>query len=140
MNNTGTVIRVNDNPNPRLRFFFIQPDPNPDPQPDLYAHASSFEGLAEVGQRLSFDTVETPRGRAARNCVLCEDQDKGREHGTLASLGETFGFIVSEFGDERLWVHASELRGEIAVGEKLSYSVGKDRRGRPRAIAVRRES
>lgn len=50
-----------------------------------------------------------------------------------------FGFVISNGGGGRAFIHISELKAKSRrprIGDMVTYSMGKDSRGRPQAKAV----
>ena len=61
-----------------------------------------------------------------------------KSFGLMVHLNEGgYGFLRPDGADRDLFVHISELKEDVRIGDRVSYSVGDDKRGRPCAKDVR---
>jgi CspA family cold shock protein len=69
----------------------------------------------------------------------------GRERGKVVTFKRTFGFIQRETGGADLFVHFTAIECDedgrgfrtLVPGDQVTYEVGTDNAGRPRAASVR---
>jgi cold shock CspA family protein len=64
-----------------------------------------------------------------RKQLLAETPPAGRLRGTLAKIGDTYGFINPAGGGAEVFVHQSEVKAsKLRVGQVLEYTLGPGRR------------
>ncbi len=61
------------------------------------------------------------------------------ENGTVKWFNQTkgFGFIERENADKDLFVHKTEVQGNIRDGDKVEFEIGESEKG-PNAVKVRK--
>jgi cold shock CspA family protein len=63
---------------------------------------------------------------------------KDKDFGLMVHINSSgYGFLRPDGADRDLFVHISELMGDIRIGDRVCFSTGDDRRGRPCAKDVR---
>jgi cold shock CspA family protein len=132
----GTVVKVFSD------RIFILPDGS---GCDMFAHRKQFadtSAVFEPGARVEFSTYQGARGLSANNVSQIEDDGKSWEHGAIEKKtnGE-FAFIRAD-GGELIFVHRSDCVGidwPPALSTRVTFALGIDRLGRPRAAVCRKE-
>lgn len=137
----ATVVKIN-----KKGFAFLAIDGQPDGD-EIFAHRSCFPSCnfdALLGVRVSCETAMTPKGPAATMVVFlpADEQDKGRDHGTIENMADTHGWLIPDLGG-KLFVH----RAELCPGQawpvdlaccRVTYTMAIGKRG-AKAVALRME-